>query len=101
MKSCSKKQKELKRIQREITNTLNRFFVKKILTTRATAYFESEQLNFMNISELEELILNCINETESKKIKSVKDKSVKIDNNNISNMLIKSYKIERSRSSRK
>ena len=55
----------------------------------------------MNISELEESILNCINETESKRVKSVKDKSVKIDNNNTSDMLIRSYKIKRFRLSRK
>ena len=101
MKSCSKKQEELRRIQREVANILNRFFVKKTLTTRTTAYFESEQLNLMNISGFEESTSNCINETESKRVKSVRSKSVKIGNNNTSDMSIRPYKIERSRSPRK
>ena len=101
MKSCPKKQKELRRIQREVANTPNRFPVKGTLTTRATAYFEPEQLNLMNISGPEESTSNCINETGSKRVKSVRGKPVKIGNNNISDMSIRPYRIGRSRSSRK
>ena len=101
MKSCPKKQKELRRIQREVANISNRFPVKGILTTRATAYFESEQLNLMNISGPEESIPNCTNETGSKRAKSVRSKPVKISNNNTPDMSIRSYRIGRSRSPRK
>ena len=101
MKSCSKKQEELRRIQREVANTSNRFLIKETLTTRATAYFESEQLNLMNISGPEESIPNCINETGSKRTKSVRSKPVKIGNNNTPDMSIRPYRIGRSRSSRK